>query len=682
MAVHQHVEARVRVELELLGPGNGWTNVSRDVLCGPGIQIRRGIRGSGINDLVAQTGTCTFVLDNTRHNSAGIIGYYSPDNPSCRPGFSETIAVRVLIVSPAVGTECVFIGTIEELKLTVGPRGRKDVTVTCVDWMEEAATFMLSGLSTQTNKRADELLTTLLATAGLKQPVGTSFDTGKDTFSFAFESIKDGEQSARAEADRIARSGFDRIWLSRDGILRYENRDYRWLNNVDPALRLNNSMFAMSPLRSRSRAINRLEVTAHPREIDPDYVVLYSLQDKPFVPPGGTITIRGDFRDPDNPDQKIGAVDVQEPLVAGLDYTMDATQTSSTGSADTPATDRPTATGFYNSFSGNVADVADDNSATSMSPTGGVVYHSFVMGGLPGVPDNATVTGVRTTVTIRHNASAPHYANLYWRLRYNGVDLDTPVGINPSSTGDTNPAGLYEFTVDWPVAPGGVAWNAAVYNDTEVALALNWDNATPEVVSVKRTCIYASVVASTDRTTNFTVVTVPGGNSAEFEITNDSTTDGAYVTKLQIRGKRILKNETATVVSQDATSITRNGRRPASFDMPYMSDTAKAKLLGDYVVALRKDPRTDIEQVTILGNRNSILMNAAVRMDVSSLVQIIEPVSGLAANYWINGVDLSIMRRGLILATWLLERADDTNYWIDGLSGHAEVGESMYVGPM
>jgi hypothetical protein len=683
---HQHVSARIRVELELQGAGNGWTNVSRDVLVTPGVQIRRAIRGSGVNDLVAAAGSCTFTLDNMRSNSAGIPGYYSPDHPSCRPGFSETIGVRVIVVSPAVGQEIEFLGTIDELKPVPGNRGRRDVSVTCVDWMEEAAEFMLSGLQTQAEKRGDQLLTTLLAASGLKQPAGTSFDTGKETYAFAFESIRDGQQSARAEMDRIAHSGGDRIFTRRDGVLRYENREYRLINNVAPSLRLDNAMLAMAPIRSRSRVVNRLDVTAHPRSVDTGFVVLYSLQEQPFLSPGETRTIRGNFTDPDKPGSQIGAVEVQDPE-AGTDFIASKTSTAITSLPNAAATLLPIAEGHYTTFAlgGSTATkitaVSDGSDSTYVGPSenGGLTRQSFLFAPIVDAPDTAPVASVKAVYRFYNNQPNGGFVG-YPMVRLGGIDLDlnTPTGYYETGT-----FGAQTFSVLLP-RPGGGDWTVGDVNASDVGVFFNWGGARPFLLNISLVVAYTSetsIDTEDDATADFAVTADPGGNSATIDITNNGTA-GAYLMRLQIRGKRVFSYDPVTVVSSDSTSITRNGLRPDTFDMPYQGDSSIAQMFAAYVVSLRKDPRTDIEQITILGNRSDVLMNAALRLDVSSLIEVIEPVTGVSSKYWINGVDLSLARGGLVHATWLLERADPTVYWVLGVAGRSEVGQTTIVGPM
>lgn len=658
--------------MEFAGAGNGWTNISRDTLVHPGIQIRRGIRGNGVKDRVAAQGTCTFVLDNMRSNSAARQGYYWPDNANCRLGFAEGIGIRVVVISAPVGVETVFVGRVDSIKAVAGNRGRRDVTVTAVDWMEEAAQFKIRGLETLDTVRADELITALLAIMP-HQPAATSLDVGKDTFAFAFDSVRDGSTNAMSELSRIAMSGYDYVYLKRDGTLRYENRDYRFVHNIAPQVTLDNTMLSMDPNRNTEKIINRVEATAHPRAVDAAFAVLFSLQDKPLIAPGGSLTIRGDYTDPDKPGERIGAVDVQEALEPGLDYIADTAQATAAGTADTPATIRPASTGAYNSFTGSAADVADESDATGMQPSAGLVYHSFVMDDVA-APDNAVVTGVRLHMRIQHNDSDPKFLVLYPMLRLNGIDLFY------GATFSTTTAGIYDIEQVCVTPPGAGDWTVGALNALEAGVAFNWNGATPTLLRLKVELVYAGHVEPTDRTDDFTIVVTAGGNSAEFVITNNGT-DGAYLTKLQIRGRKITTYEPVVVVSEDSASISDFGERPESFDMPYQGDSTLAKAAADYILSLYKRPVSYVETVSVLANRNTSLMSAAITVDVSSLISIAEPVTGISRKYFVNGVDLNIGSRGLIVATWILAPADETSFWVLGESGRSELGDTTVVGP-
>ena len=94
------------------------------------------------------------------------------------------------------------------------------------------------------------------------------------------------------ELARIASSDWDLIYPRGDGSLRYENREYRLIRNRTPSVSLvDTAVLTMDPVQDTERVINRAETVAHPRRVDADYSVLFSLQDRPLIAPGQPLTI-------------------------------------------------------------------------------------------------------------------------------------------------------------------------------------------------------------------------------------------------------------------------------------------------------------------------------------------------------------------------------------------------------
>ena len=83
------------VDLELDGPQQGWTDVTRDVLVRGGVAWDYGLPGPMPADRVDEIGECRYQLDNSAANRAGIAGYYAPGHPAARPGFDQGIACRI-----------------------------------------------------------------------------------------------------------------------------------------------------------------------------------------------------------------------------------------------------------------------------------------------------------------------------------------------------------------------------------------------------------------------------------------------------------------------------------------------------------------------------------------------------------------------------------------------------------
>lgn len=322
----------VAVDVELAGVGGGWTNIASDVFRNPGIDISRGIPGGGPRDLVAGVGTCRFAVNNSAYNSAGTAGYYSPHHASRLQGWRLNIRVRVRLTDPATNlTYTVFIGKIASMVPMPGVLGLRRVEVTAVDWLDEAARWNITAaIEPQVNKRADELIPTIVAEMP-DQPIAEDYDVTADVYAYSVDVSRIGESPALAEFARIAASGFDLIYLEADGTLRLESRHTRLLNTtVDWTLDDDDLAYdgGLEIEANRDDILNTVRATAHTKLVDdsPDHVV-YEQTNEIALEPGVAKILIGPYRDQDTGDS-IGAVDVQDPI-AGVDYIANSAQDGS-----------------------------------------------------------------------------------------------------------------------------------------------------------------------------------------------------------------------------------------------------------------------------------------------------------------------------------------------------------------
>jgi hypothetical protein len=323
-----------RIEMELEGRGHGWTDVTEDVLDSPGINFDHGIAGAGPLDVVASTGQLAFALNNSEENSAGLLGYYSPQHSACRPGFALGIGVRYYYRPPA-GYQGVddsnyfvkkFTGRLKRISPQAGQYGERKTVCSAVDWMDEAANFR-PNVATLVGKRGDEVLTTLLA-AMPRQPDSVVFDVGDSVFPYALDNSRSESDPITTEIQRISQSEFGRCYIRGGllnwGALHWEKRSARLA--VEPVMQFLGTMQALEGTEDAQKIRNKAKVTAHPRRVDAgDTTVLFAKpnQSNPSVGPGLSIKIVGRYTDPTNPQARVGGMDMRTP-VASTDYLMNA----------------------------------------------------------------------------------------------------------------------------------------------------------------------------------------------------------------------------------------------------------------------------------------------------------------------------------------------------------------------
>jgi hypothetical protein len=316
--------------VELSGAGAGWADISDD-LASEAIVVKHGIAGASPADRVAGSGTASFFLKNDTTNSGHRLGYYSLHHVNKRSGWALNIGCRIRLLDPATNAwRTRFIGKVDAIAVQPWQYGQRRVEVTAVDWMDEAARWALvPEVGEQLNKRADQILTNILAQMPT-QPTSTSFDEGRETYPYALDTSSSAKQPALSEFHKLAASEFGYIYLKANGTLRFEGRHTRILSSsslwtIDDAA-LDASEDALDASSGRGDILNTVRVTTHPKIVDvAATTVVYHQANVIRVTAGETKTLLGEFRDPVTGDA-IGATEIQgingsnQMTAAGTDY--------------------------------------------------------------------------------------------------------------------------------------------------------------------------------------------------------------------------------------------------------------------------------------------------------------------------------------------------------------------------
>lgn len=312
------------IQMEFSGSGAGWTSVQADVRANPSPAWSYGVMGNGPLDRIGGTGTLTFGLDNSTQNSGGKLGYYSPGHANCRSGFEMGIRCRLILTYG--GTDYYkFIGTLVDIDPVPGQYRERVTLCQVVDWMDET-TFKMPNVATQVSQRADQVIATILA-AMTRPPVATSYAAAQLEMPYSLDTTKDESTPVMSELNKLVLTDMGYLYLkgntSAGGVLTFEDRRARE-NPPASAATLNDTMVTMKPRRPRDLIYNTVKVIVHPRIVDPDASsVLYTLDtsNPPAIAAGETITIIGQYRDPDQRAQRVGGVNLAAP-VATTDYTF------------------------------------------------------------------------------------------------------------------------------------------------------------------------------------------------------------------------------------------------------------------------------------------------------------------------------------------------------------------------
>jgi hypothetical protein len=322
----------IRIEARL-GNGLVWTELP-DVLIKSPISISRGNEGSTQKDRVAQTGSMTFRLNNAEDNSEGLLGLYSPNNMNRLEGWGVGIPIRCVITYS--GTDYVqFVGVVEAIEPTSGKFKDRQVSVSCTDWMEEAARSKIRGLPLQIGERSSRVFE-VVANGVERQPVGGyDIKPGADVFPYALDSALEGEVNAMSEFQRIAQSELGRIYVSREGTVVYEGRHYRPNLQTLFGTLTDADIDGVEAGRGREDVINHAEIQVFPRRVDATpTTVLSELAGTKKIERNTDVEVNVLLRDPESRATRVGGRDMVQP-VPTTDYLFnsleDGTGTDLTG---------------------------------------------------------------------------------------------------------------------------------------------------------------------------------------------------------------------------------------------------------------------------------------------------------------------------------------------------------------
>ena len=189
----------------------------------------------------------------------------------------------------------------------------------------------------------------------------------------------------------------------------------------------------------------------------------------------------------------------------------------------------------------------------------------------------------------------------------------------------------------------------------------------------------ASDGSGTDLTGTFSVTTCYGGNTVRYEISNDGIQAG-YITLLQARGIAIAIREPSISEKLDQSSIDTYGESVLKINMPYQEDALIADDAATALLSSWKSPVSMGKKAEFIANTSDDLMSNALLYEPGDKITIIEAVTGIDLDYFINGIEFSIDKNELLKVSWILTPASLVNYWILGVVGASELGETTILG--
>lgn len=172
----------------------------------------------------------------------------------------------------------------------------------------------------------------------------------------------------------------------------------------------------------------------------------------------------------------------------------------------------------------------------------------------------------------------------------------------------------------------------------------------------------------TDITDQLEITVSFGGNTAVATIQNNGPLDG-FVTFFRLRGLGIYDDAEMILEAEDTVSQDDLGEHLLSYDMPYQSDPEVARDAAFYLLEQNSSQFTVPTRIGFIASASDFFMRQAIIREISDRITILDPVTAIAGDFFINGIHLNVDSEGLLHCEWVVVPADLSLYWtLDSLT--------------
>lgn len=349
------------IKLELYF-GSSWTDVYRDVV--GNVRVSYGIKGGGPLDRIASIGTMKFMLYSTS-------GEYIPGHSGASAYFTEGMLAKISFTYTPVSVQIEhvkFYGRIQSINPIPADGLGYYTEVTVVDYMNELAVHEMNLPTFVENKTLTEILPLILANIPVS-PVNYFNNSSTSIFPGVFDTTL-SKTRAMSELAKAVNSELGYAYCTPQFVVEFgsstiienmvvEGRYTAPLLLYQSEVTLTDEDISDIEFEFGKHYYNDIKTTVYPREIDAAATsVLYSLEYVIQIGPGETLTIKGQYKDPNQNAVQVTGIDMVTPA-ATTDYTFNAQQSG--GGSDITADLDVTATYGTN---GVEYELTNNNAAT------------------------------------------------------------------------------------------------------------------------------------------------------------------------------------------------------------------------------------------------------------------------------------------------------------------------------
>ena len=221
---------------------------------------------------------------------------------------------------------------------------------------------------------------------------------------------------------------------------------------------------------------------------------------------------------------------------------------------------------------------------------------------------------------------------------------------------------LYDQAKAVRVDAGDTVTVLGSFRDPDTGETIGGTDVQPLVASTDYTMHSDEGGAGTDLTSDLTVTATIGPSGARFALTNGGATNG-YVTRLQVRGRGLYDYG-----AQDFEATDGDAGDVTLIDMPYQADAYIGQAAADFLLDKFGSSSVTVRSVMVRGTTHEKVTHLLAR-EISDRVRVVETVTGVDTECFINGVSGLYQPGGILDMTYTLAPASDAvSYWVLGVS--------------
>lgn len=255
--------------------------------------------------------------------------------------------------------------------------------------------------------------------------------------------------------------------------------------------------------------------------------------------------------------------------------------------------------------------------------------------------------------TLRGNStSSPYVSGLSWDDGSDGVENDVTFRYHLEDD-----QGLQEVwrLRDVPAIPAGETRDFLV------------ESTTYDVVDSIRTPVSATDYAAnsqpdgsgadmtSDLTVSLPLTTDFLGRGTVVRVTNNHSTNAAYITLLKLRADQSYQDFESTIYqTEDSTSQSDHGKRSKVVECRYIDTYETARDVAEARLARKKDRKTWLTLTLPNGDKNNLLQ--MVHRVLSDRITVVYSDMGISQDFFIEHMELDVVARtGEVTARWLVQ---------------------------